>query len=100
MELGLEHRLEAWRWFGVNVKSFYPCFNGIRVGTKIRIQPRNTRITVSILVLMELGLEQTYTLPDDFSDMGVSILVLMELGLELRELEDFLHDNYEFLSLF
>ena len=37
--------------------SFYPCFNGIRVGTKMTFEYEYFSHEVSILVLMELGLE-------------------------------------------
>ena len=43
--------------FIVEEISFYPCFNGIRVGTQLTIYTNATMAGVSILVLMELGLE-------------------------------------------
>ena len=60
---------------------FYPCFNGIRVGTAGQSHHWQTQDGVSILVLMELGLEQNPATPYR-GIVWVSILVLMELGLE------------------
>ena len=56
MELGLEQREE--RPLVEQEQSFYPCFNGIRVGTALNTRPIMKDNKVSILVLMELGLEQ------------------------------------------
>ena len=39
------------------ITSFYPCFNGIRVGTTGLVADYIGQHSVSILVLMELGLE-------------------------------------------
>ena len=65
-----------------NVRCFYPCFNGIRVGTDIKkIYDIKDRI-VSILVLMELELEQEGEEREWENSRLVSILVLMELELE------------------
>ena len=88
-------------------QSFYPCFNGIRVGTRHKLHNKKLPYQVSILVLMELGLELNYlilkispvlcfypcfngirvgtNISNIYYNFGslVSILVLMELGLEL-----------------
>ena len=66
------------------MRGFYPCFNGIRVGTKKKHKKGEPDIIVSILVLMELGLEQDRLLDTGYFTNLVSILVLMELGLELK----------------
>ncbi len=59
MELGLELKLELPKEF--MLKCFYPCFNGIRVGTETIMYNIQVELAVSILVLMELGLELRYT---------------------------------------
>ena len=56
MELGLElYSGEVIESFS---RRFYPCFNGIRVGTKGYAAYIRSGNRVSILVLMELGLER------------------------------------------
>ena len=35
MELGLEHRLKE--LISTDIRRFYPCFNGIRVGTELTV---------------------------------------------------------------
>ena len=55
MELGLE--LGLYVRMDTNEPCFYPCFNGIRVGTHTKNKALHLLIWVSILVLMELGLE-------------------------------------------
>ena len=55
MELGLEQVLQV--NLLNNYLSFYPCFNGIRVGTNVEELSEAIEDVVSILVLMELGLE-------------------------------------------
>ncbi len=73
MELGLEHSSRPRRW--------------------------NHSLLVSILVLMELGLEHLFN--NLYTDIdNVSILVLMELGLERKMLKDIISYNEMFLSLF
>ena len=80
MELGLEHKKS--KLMLSSFISFYPCFNGIRVGTKWQDLNLHTILYVSILVLMELGLERGEVSLDKDYFAPVSILVLMELGLE------------------
>ena len=42
----------------LNTMGFYPCFNGIRVGTLVLFYYSLHNLQVSILVLMELELER------------------------------------------
>ena len=77
-------------------QDFYPCFNGIRVLTKLRTVHSNEGDGVSILVLMESGFLLTYDKIKWQMPELVSILVLMESGF----LHMFLCPDIPFEELF
>jgi len=80
-------------------KSFNPCFNGSSSSTKNCEDSGMKRSNVSILVLMEVPLQQA-TQKNILIDKYVSILVLMEVPLQLSLLWRYPLYLCQFQSLF